>query len=354
MAKRFDESKALRNKEKFYVPLQRVVRSIFAQIIYKPIFDIVDDEIGKGWLEQQVPVVAKERAEQIKDEYREEAKRNKEVLPQPLRTLHNAKSDLIKAILSGRVQYENNHFEGVFSAKISGEIRKVGGRWDKRRKHWYILLHQLPYDVQLAVGQARDRMSEIKRRIDNHLAELGRINEQKPRYGLDAIIEKIVQGLETDFARSMEDFVLAPELTPEMAEALAREYTDDLSTYISGWTEESVRRLREKVQQNAFNGFRSSELAKMLMKDYQISKNKADFLARQETSLLMSHFREERYKSVGVQKYRWSTAGDNRVRPEHKALNGRIFTWDNPPLETGEKHPGEDFGCRCIAIPIID
>ena len=66
------------------------------------------------------------------------------------------------------------------------------------------------------------------------------------------------------------------------------------------------------------------------------------------------HKTGERYKSVGVQKYRWSTAGDNRVRPEHKALNGKIFDWDNPPLSTGGKHPGEDFGCRCIAIPIVE
>ena len=354
MAKRFDESKALRNKEQFYVPLQRVLRSIFAQIIYKPIFDIVNEEIGKGWLAQQVPVIAKERAEQVKEEMREEIKRNKEVLPQPLRTLHNAKSDLIKAILSGRVQYVNNHFEGVFSAKISGEIRAEGGRWDKKRKHWYILSHQLPYDVQLAIGQARDRMSEIKRRIDNHLAELGRLNEQKPRYTLEPSIKKIVQGLESDFERTIEDFTIAPELTPEMAESIAKNYTDNLNLYINGWTDKSIKRLREKVQQNAFNGFRSSELAKMLMKDYQISKNKADFLARQETSLLMSKFREERYKSVGVQKYRWSTAGDTRVRPEHKALNGKIFSWDNPPLSTGGKHPGEDFGCRCVAIPILE
>ena len=28
--------------------------------------------------------------------------------------------------------------------------------------------------------------------------------------------------------------------------------------------------------------------------------------------------------------------------------NGKIFAWDNPP-PTG--HPGEDYGCRCIAEP---
>lgn len=34
------------------------------------------------------------------------------------------------------------------------------------------------------------------------------------------------------------------------------------------------------------------------------------------------------------------------MRASHVANNGKIFSWDNPP-KTG--HPGEDFGCRCIA-----
>jgi hypothetical protein len=46
--------------------------------------------------------------------------------------------------------------------------------------------------------------------------------------------------------------------------------------------------------------------------------------------------------------YIWRTAGDDKVRSSHAANNGRIFAWDNPPA-TG--HPGEDYGCRCVAEP---
>ena len=46
--------------------------------------------------------------------------------------------------------------------------------------------------------------------------------------------------------------------------------------------------------------------------------------------------------------YIWRTRGDGQVRPSHAANDGRIFAWDNPP-PTG--HPGEDYGCRCIAEP---
>jgi len=44
--------------------------------------------------------------------------------------------------------------------------------------------------------------------------------------------------------------------------------------------------------------------------------------------------------------YIWRARQDGRTRPSHAANHGKIFAWDNPP-PTG--HPGEDYGCRCIA-----
>jgi hypothetical protein len=46
--------------------------------------------------------------------------------------------------------------------------------------------------------------------------------------------------------------------------------------------------------------------------------------------------------------YTWRTAGDDRVRGTHAALNGRIFSWANPP-EHG--HPGSEANCRCWSEP---
>jgi len=45
-------------------------------------------------------------------------------------------------------------------------------------------------------------------------------------------------------------------------------------------------------------------------------------------------------------RYTWRTVGDDRVRPEHAARDGKIFDWSNPP-DGG--HPGEAENCRCWA-----
>lgn len=48
--------------------------------------------------------------------------------------------------------------------------------------------------------------------------------------------------------------------------------------------------------------------------------------------------------------YIWRTVGDEKVRGEHAARNGKRFSWDNPP-EGG--HAGEDYNCRCWAEPLV-
>jgi Phage Mu protein F like protein len=46
--------------------------------------------------------------------------------------------------------------------------------------------------------------------------------------------------------------------------------------------------------------------------------------------------------------YVWRTSQDEKVRSAHRANDGHLFNWSDPP-ETG--HPGEDYNCRCEAIP---
>lgn len=46
--------------------------------------------------------------------------------------------------------------------------------------------------------------------------------------------------------------------------------------------------------------------------------------------------------------YIWHTVGDSHVRSTHKALEGTIHSWDTSPT------PGEDFGCRCWAEPVLE
>lgn len=57
----------------------------------------------------------------------------------------------------------------------------------------------------------------------------------------------------------------------------------------------------------------------------------------------------------GFQYYVWTTRKDDRVRPDHARLEGRICNWNDPPLADSRygiyAHPGQVWGCRCEAAP---
>ncbi len=75
-------------------------------------------------------------------------------------------------------------------------------------------------------------------------------------------------------------------------------------------------------------------------------------IARDQVNKAVGSLNQIRQKQIGVSRYEWATAGDNRVRERHAAHNGLTFAWDNPPVDTG--HPGNEIQCRCVALAVLD
>jgi SPP1 gp7 family putative phage head morphogenesis protein len=88
-----------------------------------------------------------------------------------------------------------------------------------------------------------------------------------------------------------------------------------------------------------------------------VSRSRAQFIARDQTLKLNGQINEHRQRSAGVAKYTWSTSHDERVRESHAALDGQVFSWDDPP-ETNDdgdtNNPGQDFNCRCVGVPYLE
>jgi SPP1 gp7 family putative phage head morphogenesis protein len=98
-------------------------------------------------------------------------------------------------------------------------------------------------------------------------------------------------------------------------------------------------------------GLRVEELRDRLLARGNVSESRAELVARDQTQKLAGTVNQIRQENAGVTQYVWSTSRDERVRPSHDALDGEIFDWATPPPETG--HPGQDFQCRCVALPVV-
>lgn len=97
-------------------------------------------------------------------------------------------------------------------------------------------------------------------------------------------------------------------------------------------------------------GLRVEELKARLLERGDVSEARAELIARDQTLKLNGAVTQIRQENAGVTEYIWSTSKDERVRDTHAALEGTRWSWDAAP-EVG--HPGEDFQCRCVALPVI-
>lgn len=98
--------------------------------------------------------------------------------------------------------------------------------------------------------------------------------------------------------------------------------------------------------------FNPIELQLILLKEYDLTPTQAKLIAWDQESKLMGAVTEKWHQQAGITEYIWQTQLDDKVRPTHKANQGKIFSWASPPPETG--HPGSDINCRCNSVPVIN
>lgn len=272
-------------------------------------------------------------------------------------SIKNALQDeLDYAIQSNRIFWSNDgYFSGTFTTSIRKALVKLGAKW---KKGVYRIDKQLlPIDVIHSIAVSELNFTTTLQAID---AKLAALNPNFSKLKLVDRFNKDVFKLNKTFQESVKAVGMDIHPPQDQLNRISEEYAENLEKSIRGWTEEKILDLREKIQKSFYAGDRYKEIKKIIEKEYNISRNKATFLARQETRLLSAKFKEVRYEDAGITHYIWKTvSGTDKhpVRPDHKILDGDLFRFDDPPVvdhRTGRRgNPGEDFNCRCIAIPVI-
>lgn len=112
-----------------------------------------------------------------------------------------------------------------------------------------------------------------------------------------------------------------------------------------------LEKVRKAVYENVSAGMRFEGIEKLITHVGDVTESRAKLIARDQTSKMNGAFNRIQQVSLGIDRYQWQTAGDERVRETHAENDGKIFYWDDPPEETG--NPGDDVECRCFGIPIF-
>ena len=129
-------------------------------------------------------------------------------------------------------------------------------------------------------------------------------------------------------------------------DAVRKLYLDNSIERIMG--EESLikKRIIARIVNYAQGKTPDLDLHDLVKEGYESSDHLARLFARDQMQRFNKACTLSTFRSAGVTKVKWVTAGDVRVRDSHKALNGKIFDVNNLPDEV------DDYNCRCGLVPV--
>jgi SPP1 gp7 family putative phage head morphogenesis protein len=206
-----------------------------------------------------------------------------------------------------------------------------------------------------------DAVPEVLGRLLRTLAAMETIFIDKPR-GLEDELEKIGTSVNTHATRE------ASRTTGLRIAAVDVFGTSPVAQHVKTWVADNVDRIttlsrgvfadiRKVVEAGAREGKTGKAVARDMQRRFNVGRSRARFIARDQIASLNGQITEARQTDLGITRYKWSTSGDERVRDTHTDLDGEVFSWDSPPVtnDAGDRnHPGGDYNCRCVAIPVLD
>ena len=137
--------------------------------------------------------------------------------------------------------------------------------------------------------------------------------------------------------------------------AITKVALDRQVTLIKSLPLEAAERVHRLTLEGITQGRRAEDIATDIMATGDVTWSRATLIARTEVSRTSSELTKARAEHVGSVEFIWRTAGDTDVRASHRALNGKVFRWDDPPeCDPGPRAlPGGLWNCRCYAEAII-
>ncbi|RZG78623.1 phage head morphogenesis protein [Acinetobacter sp. WCHAc060033] len=155
-----------------------------------------------------------------------------------------------------------------------------------------------------------------------------------------------------DLSRGMRDQIRNTDIG-----AVYQQLLNEQVSLIKSLPLNAAQRIHDLSTRALIEGNRASDISGLIMATGQVTKARANTIARTEVSRATSIFTQARAENLGSEGYIWRTSEDEDVRKRHQELNGKFYEWDDPPIvdvKSGRRaHAGCDINCRCYPEPII-
>lgn len=178
--------------------------------------------------------------------------------------------------------------------------------------------------VAVRLSAARALIAEARRAVNAHMLRQWR-RTLLAAYGVDS---------------------LGPGREPALGPLFAV-WEDTTEAAIRATGDAAIGRLRAAIVRAATAGATARD-ATAEARDALDAEGRVENVARLSVAQLVGQIGRARQTAANIPSFQWRTMADERVRPAHRARNGRVFRWDDP----GPK-PGSEPRCRCMAVAVL-
>jgi len=279
-----------------------------------------------------------------------------------LPTAHNGKPDF-ESLIASKIR------DGSIKAYGMGERLEVPPSESKARdfllengwrfKNGYFVAKPETFSryakrLQAAVMDNKNNAVTLKALADARISQIMETVQQGDIFIPQSEIDQFTQIAKNDFQTTKTNLGISIEWNDDIASSLQDRINENYKKNFAGFTEKQAQEIRSWVHERFVNGDLSKKsMVEYFTEQYEISKERARFWARQELSMFVSTLKTEQMNAAGYRYYEWVAVMDNRTRDDHRDLHGSLQDTYNPPvvdLRTGRRgNPGMDFNCRCFA-----
>lgn len=205
-----------------------------------------------------------------------------------------------------------------------------------------------PFDfMRKLIQRLKDRWLT---QIDETAPKLAAYFDQAVSDRTDAALKKILRdgGFSVKF-----------QVTPAMRDVRAASIAENVSL-IRSLPSRYFEEIEGIVSRGYANGYDLKRVTDELQARYNVTRNRAKFIASDQASKLNSQLSRARHQEIGIRTAIWTHSGGGK-EPRHTHLhvmNGKEFDladglFDPDPRVNKKIHCGELIRCRCVARPIV-
>ena len=142
----------------------------------------------------------------------------------------------------------------------------------------------------------------------------------------------------------------------EKSKKIAQDYTYNMEFWVKKWEAKNIVKMREEVLKMIQEGARVPRIAEYFEKRWKVAKDKALFLAVNESHLAGSVIKSAQYQAMGSTSFRWGRSTSKEKRELHETYYEKIFRYDDPPIIDEVLNikglPRQIWNCKCHMLPV--